>query len=219
MSGVRLYIDVETYRRRKNDAFINEKVMAVGVLEDIAGYVPEPPSRCGGKDGVFRFFTEWDCGGERELILAFYNYLRGLVEQWREREISFLDVVGFNILRLDIPLLVEKGFEHGAGSIAELNKLWHDTFTIDYLQASLPLNEMRSKGLSLRYLAERARRAGVEVPEVYGSGEDVKKWYENREYDKIIEHLKTDLKITRIVDLNYKRVLNTAPSRGNNVED
>jgi len=187
---VRLYIDVETYRRRDEDAFVNEKVIAVGVLEDIAGPVPESPSKCGGKDGVFRFFTEWDCGSERELILAFYKYLRELVEQWRSGAIRFIEVIGFNILRFDIPLLVEKGVKYGAGSLAELNKLWYDTFTIDYLQASLPFNKMRFKGLTLRYLAEKAQEAGVKVPEAYGIGEDVRKWYENEEYNKIIEHLK-----------------------------
>jgi len=216
---VRLYIDVETYRRRDEDAFVNEKVIAIGVLEDKTRYTPESSSIWNEGNVAFKFFTEWEYNDERELILAFYEYLRGLVKQRREKKISFLNVVGFNILRFDIPLLVEKGFEHGAGSIAELNKLWHDTHTIDYLQASLPLNEMRFKDLSLRNLAERARRAGVEVPEAYGTGGDVKKWYENREYDKIIKHLKADLKITRIVDLNYKRVLNMAPNLGNNTED
>lgn len=216
---MRLYIDVETYRRRDEDAFVNEKVIAIGVLEDKTRYTPESSSIWNEGNVAFKFFTEWEYNDERELILAFYEYLRGLVKQRREKKISFLNVVGFNILRFDIPLLVEKGFEHGAGSIAELNKLWHDTHTIDYLQASLPLNEMRFKDLSLRNLAERARRAGVEVPEAYGTGGDVKKWYENREYDKIIKHLKADLKITRIVDLNYKRVLNMAPNLGNNTED
>jgi len=216
---VRLYIDVETYRRRKKDAFINEKVIAIGVLEDKTRYTPESSSIWNEGDVAFKFFTEWEYNDERELILAFYEYLRGLVKQWREKKIRFLNVVGFNILRFDIPLLVEKGFEHGAGSIAELNKLWYDTHTIDYLQASLPLNEMRFKDLSLRNLAERARGAKMKVPRAYGTDEKVKKWYENREYDKIIKHLKADLKITRIVDLNYKRVLNMACSHGNNVED
>jgi len=32
--GVRLYIDVETYRQRKEDAFTWEKVVAIGVIED-----------------------------------------------------------------------------------------------------------------------------------------------------------------------------------------
>jgi len=210
---VRLYIDVETYRRRKKDAFINEKVIAIGVLEDKTRYTPESSSIWNEGDVAFKFFTEWEYDDERELILAFYKYLRELVELWRRGKIRFIEIIGFNILRFDIPLLVEKGFEHGAGNIAELNKLWYDTFAIDYLQASLPFNEMRFKDLSLRNLAERAKKTQIEIPEAHGTGKDVKKWYENKEYDKIIEHLKADLKITRIVDLNYKRIFNMTLSR------
>jgi len=55
-------------------------------------------------------------------------------------------------------------------------------------------------------LARIAKSVGVEVPEPFGSGEDVKSWYENGEHDKIVKHLKTDLMIVRIIDLNYKRV-------------
>jgi len=65
---------------------------------------------------------------------------------------------------------------------------------------------MKFKGLKLEYLVEIARRAGIEVPKPQGSGEDVKNWYEHGEYDKIIDHLEADLKIIRIIDLNYRRI-------------
>jgi len=187
---VRLYIDVETYRRRDEDVFVNEKVIAIGVLEDNTRYAPESSSIWNKEKVAFRFFTEWEYGSECMLVLAFYKYLRELVERWRNKKINFINIVGFNILRFDIPLLVEKGFEHGAGSLAELNKLWHNTFTIDYFQASLPFNETRFKDLKLKHLAERAREAQVEVPEAHGTGGDVKEWYENNERNKIIEHLR-----------------------------
>jgi len=65
---------------------------------------------------------------------------------------------------------------------------------------------MRFRGLKLKHLAEIARRAGIEVPKPLGSGEDVKNWYERGEYDKIIDHLEADLKIIRIIDLNYRKL-------------
>jgi len=114
--------------------------------------------------------------------------------------------LGFNILRFDILLLIQKGVEHGVGGLAELNKLWHDTYTIDYFQTTLPFHDMKFKDLKVEYLTKIAKSVGVEVPEPFGSGEDVKSWYENGEHDKIVKHLKTDLMIVRIIDLNYKRV-------------
>lgn len=65
---------------------------------------------------------------------------------------------------------------------------------------------MRFKGLNIKYLIEKARNNGIDVPEPFGSGENVEDWYENKEYDKIIKHLETDLKIIRIIDLNYKQI-------------
>ena len=56
------------------------------------------------------------------------------------------------------------------------------------------------------YLVERARINGIEAPKPFGSGKDVKDWYENGEHDKIIRHLETDLKIIRVIDLNYRCV-------------
>lgn len=38
---MRLYLDIETYRPRKEDAFIGEKIIAIGLLEDRTPYVPE----------------------------------------------------------------------------------------------------------------------------------------------------------------------------------
>jgi len=143
---MRLYIDVETYRKEDEDVFAREKVIAVGVIEDWTPYRPESSEIWSGENVTFHYFTEWSLGGEPEVILAFYDYLYSIIKHWRSREIKFLNVVGFNILRFDIPLLIQKGVEHGAGDLAELNKLWHNTYTIDYLQTTLPFNDMRFKG-------------------------------------------------------------------------
>jgi len=91
--------------------------------------------------------------------------LYSLVDRWRS------NVAGFNVLRFGIPLLIQKGVEHGVGDLAELNRLWHSTYTIDYFQTTLPLHGMKFRGLKLEYLAEIARRAGAEVPKPLGSGQ------------------------------------------------
>ena len=92
-----------------------------------------------------------------------------------------------------------------------LNVLWHNTFTVDYFQVFLPVKKMRFKGLGLGFLAEIAKDRGISVPEPYGSGEDVKNWYEAKDYDNIIKHLEVDLRILSVIDLNYELLLRSKP--------
>lgn len=199
LGDMRLYLDIETYRPKS--AFVNEKVIAIGLIADQTDYKPES-SKIWNNEVEFKYFKEWE-RDERSAVTQFYNYLKDRIEKWRRKEIEYIEVVGFNILRFDIPLLIQKGVEHGVGSLEELNSLWHNTFTRDCLQMALPLNNMRFKGLQLEYLAEMLSKKGVNVPKPYGKGKEVKSLYENKKYDEIIKHLEADLRITHIIDLNW----------------
>ena len=46
------------------------------------------------------------------MIRRFYEYINDLIA-----ESKFLVIIGFNILRFDIPLLIQKGVEYGVGSL------------------------------------------------------------------------------------------------------
>jgi len=52
---------------------------------------------------------------------------------------------------MDIPLLIQKEVEY---KVANINKLWHNTFTIDILQSLLPTNQFMFKGLNLSSVFE-----------------------------------------------------------------
>ena len=174
---IKLYLDIETYRK---EPFRDEKVIAIGVSEG---------------EGRIEKFLEWDLGDEKGVIKEFYSYIFDLME-----EEDFLVVVGFGILRFDIPLLIQKGVEYGY-SLSELNAFWHRTFTIDLFQSMLPAYNFRYKGNSLENLVKEAERFGVSI-ELYGSGREVRNWYENGEYQKIERHLEADLEAIRQIDLN-----------------
>jgi hypothetical protein len=206
-----LYLDVETYRPNKESAFIKEKIIAIGVIEDWTRYDPESTSiRCEEGEAssvgcVFRFFTIWrNNNDESELVRSFYKYFMEV----RNRA-DFIVVVGFNVLRYDIPLLIQKGFEHEVDSLERLNALWHDTFVIDYLQTTLPFNRMKFKDLRLERMVELARKASLDVEELHGSGEDVVRWYVEGHYDDVIEHLRRDLEAVRVIDLNFREFYGT----------
>jgi len=181
---VKLYFDVETYRPQDRGAFTEEKVIAIGALEERAPH----------EEASFKLFTEWEAGSEKAAVGEFYRYLKALTGNGR------VIVVGYNILRFDIPLLVQKGVEHGVGSLPELNKLWYNTYMIDLFQLTLPLNNMMFYGHSLEKLGEKTRSINPDIPKPYGRGADVAKLYEEGKYGEIEEHLKRDLDTIRAID-------------------
>lgn len=185
----RFYLDVETFREK--EAF-DERIIAIGVLEDWTPYQGSSLE----KEAEFRIFSEWDLGNEKQVVKVFYSYFKDLL-----LKSEFLVIVGFNILRFDIPLLIQKAVEHGLAQVPELNKLWYEAYVIDLFQAALLTNEMRFKGNSLKNLVKKAKDKGIQVSEIYGKGDEVKEWYKKKEYSKIEEKLKADLKIIRELDL------------------
>lgn len=201
----RLYLDIETYRE---SAFVDETIIAVGVLEDWTSYSEESLSRVPEKVAskkvctsvCFRLFNEWELGNEKTVIRKFYKYLKDLKEKTFNTS-HFLVITGFNILRFDIPLLIQKGVKYRIDSLSNLNKLWHDMFVIDLFQVALPLNGMRFKRNTLENLADKARKYGIDIPPLIGRGKDIPKLYKEGKYDKIAEHLERDLEIVRHLDL------------------
>jgi DNA polymerase elongation subunit (family B) len=176
----RVYLDIETYSKG-DEPSVNDKVVAIGVMEE-------------GPSGQ-RLFTEREYGSEREVIRKFYKELRVYSEQ---RAV----IIGFNILRFDIPILSFKGVQYRVGDAQKIYDLWHKLFTIDYMQVALPLKGMKFKGLTLAYLAKLLReKKMINVPE-REEGAAVKKLYKNRNFKKIEEHLIVDLEIIRLVDQN-----------------
>ena len=60
---------------------------------------------------------------------------------------------------------------------------------------------MLFKGNTLENIADKARMYGINIPPTYGRGGDVPKWYEEKKYDEIVNHLKADLEVMRHIDL------------------
>lgn len=208
---MRLYLDVETYRPRKEGAFVDEKVIAIGVVEDWTKYNPESASIKCEKNGpsgtgcVIRFFTSWENDNdEGALVRRFYEYFIEI-----NNKNNLVITIGFNILRYDIPLLIQKGFEYRVESLDRLNVLWHNTFVVDYFQTTLPFNVMKFKGLNLEKMVMWAREAGLSLEELYGNGEDVVRWYIEGRYGDVIEHLRRDLEAIRTIDLNFRKFYST----------
>lgn len=138
----------------------------------------------------------WIGGG---VIKSFYE---DFIKQFDNAE--FIVIVGFNILRMDIPLLIQKGVEYKIAPLDKLNFLWHNTFTIDLFQLLLPANRGMFKGLKLSKVLEmlRDKLGYIDTPQCEEHGEKITKSYEEKNYASIEYWLKQDLYAIRYLDLS-----------------
>ncbi|MHA1918343.1 MAG: ribonuclease H-like domain-containing protein [Promethearchaeota archaeon] len=127
---------------------------------------------------------------------------KGIIEKFLE-EIKSKDrpiLVGHNIFRFDIPVLVSRAFKYGLGTVWELNTIFTKNFSVDTLQCLLPSNNLYFKGLGLSDCAERL---GIKNPTCPSSL--ICDYYNNENWDEIISHNLMDVEITRAV---YKQIRN-----------
>ncbi|MBS7633733.1 hypothetical protein KEJ15_09035 [Candidatus Bathyarchaeota archaeon] len=189
---VRLYLDLETYRPRKEGAFVDERIISSGLLIDETAYHEDSL-----KESIKPvLISEWDGLSECEIVRKVQDQVREAQENHR-----FAVVCGFNILRFDIPLLTCKCARYSLDQHDVSAKMWNNCFTIDYFQQLLAANRNYFKDFSLERILEVSKKLGLKPPAYSTSGSAIKELYEQGRYKEIEEHLKQDLIIVRWLDL------------------
>jgi len=179
---VMLYLDIETL-----GTSIKDKIIAIGVST---------------VNGVRKIWKEWELG-EKSVVEQFYEFLESLNP--KEQTVW---VIGFNILKFDIPLLIHKAMEFNM-DVAKCFELWHDCFIEDERLVLLPLNDFRFGCLSAEnvykaikgVLRKEIERGEVRIREIKHNSNEIPKFYGEGRYDEIIEHLSSDLDF--LEDLHY----------------
>lgn len=223
---MRIYLDLETYRPVKKGSFIREDIILIGLLvETVNGSeaIYEPLENFERED-VERF------NGEREILLRFYEYLKKLKTLERNEEECLLEIIGFNNLRFDIPLIVSKTLKHNivkdvfyselkkerknSGEWMHeadfLNKWWHSIFTIDLAQVLLSFNKFYFKGLRLEAMAKILNekfKCEIKVQETPGlDGEKIAEFFKNGRFEEIEEKNVEDLRLIKDIYHCLKRI-------------
>lgn len=195
---VRLYIDLETYRPRKENAFIDEKIVLAGLVIDETPYSEDSLN----EEIKPVLLKEWDGLDERTIVAKLHDYVREALRNHR-----FTVICGYNILRFDIPLLICKAVQYSVEKHEVVSRMWNDCFTIDYFQQLLIANRNFFKGLTLEKVVHVANKFGLKPPAYGKSGEFIKDLYKQHQWDKIEEHNVQDLKMIRWLDLYGARQL------------
>ena len=189
---VRLYIDLETYRPRIEDAFIDERIISIGVLLD------KTPYKETSLDEEIEpiIFSEWDGLTEQSIVSKMEKLIRDSMYNFR-----FTVICGYNILRFDIPLLICKSLKYSYSDSNTLSKMWYDCFAIDLMQQLLLANWNLFRGIGLGNIVNISKQLGLNPPEYTTPGASIKDLYDEGRFDEIEEHLKQDLNIIRWLDL------------------
>ena len=206
MSMVRLYLDLETYRPRKESSFVGDRIISSGILIDETPY--QEDSLKEKIDPIL--ISEWNGLNEWQIVKKVYDQVKQTMMNHR-----FTVICGFNILRFDIPLLMCRGARCSIGKYDEIAKMWNDCFTIDYFQQLLTANKNFFKGMSLEKNVEVSKKLGLKSPVYSTSGSEIKELYDRGMYKEIEKHLKQDLQVIRWLDLyGAKRVIETSVRKG-----
>lgn len=202
---VRVYIDLETYRPRKEDAFINERIILGGLLID------ETPYSEDSLNAIIKpiQLKEWGELNEQEIVTKSQSYVKEALSSHR-----FTVICGFNILRFDIPLLLCKSTKYSLGRLEALSKMWNDCFSIDYFQQLLTANGNLFKGLKLENVVRVADSFNLKPPPCDVRGRAVKDLYDQRKWKEIEKHNEQDLNVIRWLDLyGAKRLIKMSVER------
>ena len=163
---IRIFFDIETYSPHVSGPRLCDKVISIAYKID---------------DSEVVVLKEWELG-EKEVLNRFLDVIQSQ---------DMPNIIGHNILRFDIPVIVCRSLENGLGRLEEIYSVFREPYGIDTLQCLLPSNRMYFSGLGLAVCAERL---GISL--ACENGSSIQEQYEKGEYEKIVHHNVEDVLIT-----------------------
>jgi len=175
-SMVLAYLDIETYSPGDEPKFTDKTIFIL--------YKEEGES-------TFLRLREWE-DGEKTILSKLYEGLRNTLESGKT-----VTLLGWNILRFDIPFLTYRLFVHKIDDLENILETFRKAYWRDLRQCLLPFNCYRFKDLNEE---EVAKKLGITPPRY--TNKEIKIFYEKHEYEKIEEHALSELRF--LSDLSWK---------------
>ena len=195
------FLDIETYSDRNNpDSSLNpyypeSKVIVISynyyssfkhpIKEQI-----KPPS----------FLKEWE-SSERTILTNFYEILKEI----RRRD-NYLKMIGFNILSFDLPYLFGRMKILEIADESELYKLLFRSWEIDIYQLSSVISEKTITYETLIGTNHKKVTEFFNMQAKEGSGLDCSRWYDNKQFGKIIKYCTEEFNFEQLLDAFYLHI-------------
>jgi hypothetical protein len=172
---VMIYLDIETYSPQQEPQF-NDKIITI---------------QYGEVGGKLEILKEWE-SNEKTILQRFYDYLKEKLKT--ERTVM---IIGFNLLLFDRDFLGIRLHSHEIDKLENIFKNFKELFWKDLRYCLLPFNNFSFTGLSEEGIATKLK---IRSPK--HSNKEIRQFYDNKEYDKILEHIRTEMEFLN--DLSFK---------------
>jgi hypothetical protein len=195
-----LFLDIESFVDTNNEMsglnpFHEESKVIVISYNYYSG--EKPPFGKQIKKPVFLY--EWVLGGEKELLIVFFNVLKNIYSDEK-----MLKIIGFNQLAYDLPYLLSRMVKH---NICDEKILFDMLFTnprhIDLSQLAMPISTKTKKDEDFRCISQKVINSYFDIPIKEATGLDVSKFYIKKRYDLIEKYVVEEFSF----ELLYKSIL------------
>ena len=136
-----------------------------------------------GIDAKHEMLLSWE-SNEKEILKEFIKRITNFPSIGNKK----LQIIGYNTLKFDIPLIICRCIFHDILQYNELYKLFYrDCWQIDLLQVFMSRNNFYYQKWNNILIA-------YGFPATKGSGSDIPGWFNNKEYDKILSYVESEFK-------------------------
>ncbi|MBI4450747.1 hypothetical protein HY642_02115 [Candidatus Woesearchaeota archaeon] len=197
-----LFLDIETYSSpAEPDSSLNPYLGASKVIVIAFNYYPgfRPPSKDQIKPATF--LKEWE-SDERSILSQFF----GLLKQWQRAD-AYLKISGFNILKFDLPYLFGRMRFHKLASDDELHDLLFRPFGTDLYQVSALISPKTKEHEQLWGINHKQASAFFNLKVKEATGLDCSKFYDAKEYDKIMRYCNEEFNLEQLFDAFYLHII------------
>jgi len=198
-----LFLDIETYSAPNNpESSFNPYLPESKVLVISYSYYPgfKPPTREEIKPPVF--LKEWEVG-EVGILQRFYGELERICQQ---DSIKHLTIVGYNILKFDLPYLFGRMTHHRIAPEQDLYRALFQTWGLDMFQLSPVINEKVPEVERLWGVGQKAANRFFNLQVKEGTGLDCSRYYDAGQYDLIMKYCTEEFTFEQLLDAMYLHI-------------
>jgi DNA polymerase elongation subunit (family B) len=198
-----LFLDIETYVSEKNkNSSLNPYEEESKVLIISYSYYDsfKPPKKEEVKKTTY--LKEWD-SNEKSILKEFYDVIKNL-----KQKDKYLKFVGFNSSSFDLPYLFGRMKVLSIANEQELHEILFRPFQIDIYQLSSIVSEETEKYEQLWNISQKKVSKFFNLQEKEGEGQDCSRFYDEKDYDKILNYCKSEFNFEKMLECMYLYIKN-----------